>query len=185
MAARVCKAAILASPPSSPRSADGMPRTATVAPRALRLGSMACANRASPSRATIRRSCGAWPRVYWGRSSNCTSKKRVTGWPIRPAGWRQSSPAARASSLAPECVMPRMRPAPSSDIAASGSTSRNSGDRAKRSTHSLRVRAIRLASSMRRVVLLTRCSARFWLVFRLGELSKEMSSTAASSPSAL
>ncbi len=59
--------------------------------------------------------------------------------------------------------MPMMRPAPSSAMAASGSTSRNSGLAEKRSTQSLRVMAIRLAISTRRAEAQTRFIAKFWL----------------------
>ena len=85
----------------------------------------------------------------------------------RPAGdagarvciLRTSPVMDRASAPKPPWVIPVMRPLPSSAMAASGSTSRNSGERASRSTQSLRVRVIRLASSMRRAVEATRCSA--------------------------
>jgi hypothetical protein len=90
---------------------------------------------------------------------------------------------ARLSTCAPIWVIPAIRPFWSSAIAASGSTSTNSGERAKRRTHWCRVCAIRLASSMRRAVARTRCSARFWLGLGIGEESRDRSSTAVNRPS--
>ncbi len=145
-------------------------------------GSMAWAKSSDPSRTAIRRSCGRLARVSEASSSSPAWKKSVTGCPIKSSGERQSSPQEVASSRAPPWVMPVMRPAPSTEIAASGSTSRNSGAPAKRSTRSCRLLAIRLASSMRRTVEDTRWRAMFWLVFRIGELRSEMSRTAASDP---
>ncbi|MNT31098.1 hypothetical protein D3C72_1669210 [compost metagenome] len=95
---------------------------------------------------------------------------------------RQSSPRDAARRRAAACVMPVIRPEPSTDRAASGSTSRNSGAPAKRSTRSWRLLAIRFASSILRTVDETRWRAMFWLVLRMGELSSEISSTAVSAP---
>ena len=73
-----------------------------------------------------------------------------------------------------------IRPAPSSAIAASGSTSRNSGLEDRRSTQSLRVIAIRFAISTRRAEVRTRFIARFWLALGCGDRSSDTSNTAAS-----
>ena len=176
----------LASPVSSACSAAGSGGCAGVAcarrRRVGRCGSMAWAKRMLPSRARMMRSCaGRWRRSS-GRWRRSTSKKRSSGWPMSLWRWRQSNCAAATSRRAPAWVMARMRPRASTLMEASGSTSRKSGDCARRTTQSWPDWAIRLACSTRRAAATTRFSARFWLARSAGERRSDRSSTAASSP---
>ena len=115
-------------------------------------GAMALAKSTSPLRAWTSRSPLGRPRMKRGRSSTSISKTCEIDWPRKSRVDRPRMFIERASAPKPPWVMPVMRPLPSSATAASGSTSRNSGERASLSTQSLRVRLIRLASSMRRAV---------------------------------